>query len=432
MKRYDFLLYDNHTLGLGGRDWAVKAATGQLRDDGAANQKFVDYCRHSFDTRLGMPSNFGAALGGIPLKSGGYLLCVTLETQDLHQRPSCAFVGIHCPQMSALRNLLTLGNPVLSAKNISDGAPGNLELTGAPLVANGLLPEGGRRAGLYQFHQGSTPVNAAEILLKHIEKGTRLPSILGITLWNGNRSQLLRGYDFTFCLGLPASEETRRAERASEDRSGRSASKKASIWPVLVTALCVVFVALIYGFRSSIPALDKSADTQKADNTSPSPQETPTPTATTSPAAKDQPNELALDRPEAFLNHFQELLHHIETAPPQKLKETREWDTLVAVDVLPRFEPGRKTMIELLNTDLPGFKDAVHKENFGYFFEDTQTRTMSAADRAKAIREKAGKISLQKEKEGCRLLGSSFALWTNPNTTTGEWCNLIEDFAKVQ
>lgn len=172
--QYDYFLYDNCTRGPGGYDWGLKRATGQLQQNQAAKEKFVKYTRDSFGTR-GLPSGFGAALGCIPLDGGGYLLCVTLEIQDKFQRPSCAFVGIHCRDASALKTLLTQGDPVLSAKGLSEGTAVRSN-TGRP-----------------SSHQGASPSSVTKILLEHIEKGGRPPSILGIT--DARQGQLLTGYN---------------------------------------------------------------------------------------------------------------------------------------------------------------------------------------------------------------------------------------------
>jgi hypothetical protein len=413
---YDYILYDNRTLGRSGYDWAVKAATGLLKEDQAATQKFVEYCLHSFDTRRGTLSNFGAALGGIRLNGGEYLLCVTLETQDQHQRSSCAFVGILCQQSTSLKDLLMQGDPILSARQTSEAAGPKLVLEGKALITDVPLPASDRRAGRYPFRSGSTPRNAAEILVRQIQKGAMPPSILGITQWSASRSHLLGGYEFTYVLGLPANAEVRQRPEKIQTQANKS-FPKAGAWLLVAALVCVAVVAFVYQLHSS----------ESTSIVPPDPSNSPTPLPESSPTIQPQPSGGAQGgSPEAFLQRFKTLLDHIESTSTQNLPATREGKTLNDVQLLPEFKRDREKMIELLSADLPHFKEAVKNENFDHFFQ-AEMKTLSSAERAKIIREKAGKIL--PPTEGCSLIRSSFALWTE-NSETGTWCTLVEDFTK--
>src|SRR5262245_16466972 len=94
----DYLLYDNRTPApLVGRDFDIKAKTGAIANRRDIQKAFLAYCRLVLGESHHI-AGFGAAIGGMRIGySGGYLLCVTLETPDLEGRPAYAVVGLWCP-----------------------------------------------------------------------------------------------------------------------------------------------------------------------------------------------------------------------------------------------------------------------------------------------------------------------------------------------
>lgn len=420
---YDYFLYDNRTLGPGGYDWNIKAATGPLQDDTVTREKFAEYRRHSLGTRAGTLCNFGAALGGIRLKGGEYLLCVTLEIQDRHERPSSAFIGIYCPNADALRSLLTKGDPLLIARRVYAGTPPpQLTLEGSPLsAAGGQTTAGSTREGLHPFQADSSPGNVAAILLNHLAKGGALPSILGITVWNANTRHLLGNYQFAFCLQLPPGAAVRQAKESSNDSLQGSTLdslqgstlKEASgtFWP-WAGVLSLAVVILIYWFFP--PRIDR--ETSAVQETRPKPD----------PVVVVQPPP---DDPNHFLTRFLAILDHIDAISSEKLLKTPEYKTLTEVKVLAPYEGNRSTMIRLLEVDLRNFRNAVRETNFRHFFQASRMNDFNPAQRVTEIRRLLG--GMKPPREGCNLLRSSFRYWTEQqNSGTGEWCGLVEDFAK--
>lgn len=205
----DYFLFDNQTPApLIGRDWGIKAETGQLARFGALRRAFERYCR-SIAGESGQIRAFGAAIGGIRYGVDGYLLCVTLETNDHIGRPSWATIGLWCATSEELSSLLREGDPIASARDLLAAAtlPGSLDIRLGTRSSREKVQVARRGSTVLRFRPASSPGIALGLLLGQANR--RLPQILGITSSARLEDLADKGFDVVFCH--PADERTEQA-----------------------------------------------------------------------------------------------------------------------------------------------------------------------------------------------------------------------------
>ncbi len=423
MTRYEYLLYDNRTLGLGSFDWSLKVATGPLRNDRPSRRKFVEYCEDSFDSRTATLRHFRTALGGVCLTAGKYLVCVTLEIRDRSGRDSCAFVGIFCPDSVALAKLLRGGDPILMAQSVFEKElpPSYLTLQGSPLAA-AVPPVEPVAAGprLRPFRVDSSPKEAAEIILERGASKT-LPSILGVAAWTAESADALKAYDYAFCQNLPigfADGEDRFAPRDGHETFGGLARPK---WAVVFAGIAGAILLLASFFSIQRGNTPKDAEPSGAGGRQPA----------AAPSSMPQGGDQILrdSAAELFLARFGAILDQLEVLSSEQLLQTEEYKTLEAVAVMERHAEKRSVLLGLLKDDLPNFKAAIEAQNYRHFYQASLMARLAPSDRAAEIRERLA--SIQPPSTECRLLGTAFGRWTDrAGSVTGEWCDLVEAVAK--
>lgn len=422
---YDYLLYDNRTRGKGGFEWGIKVSTGQLQSDAELKRQFVEYCRNSIEGRFGPPSDFGLALGGVCPGDNDYLLCVTIENKDLYGRKSCAFVGIYCPNASALQSLLTQGDPLLSARQAYESAPADFALVGGALQPVGSPASIAWNPGRYPFQKEASPRNAAAILLGSIERRVRRPSIMGVATWGVDRANIFRSYGFAFCQRLPVSLTTPQVKApapesiqpliSEQDR----ASVSTTFWIVLALAAAIAGLASGVFYLTMIPGRTVTEESE--------PVTLPKKDVPLVERSKTHSPAPAPDAQE-FLTKFEGLLNRMDALSPDSLLTTPEYKALSEVAVLPEYSNKRSAMTELLKVALPEFRRAVRAGNFRYFLDDKQFRSSNPAEHVTEIRKALGRLTFPKD--SCDLLRSSFTLWAKTDgDVTREWCSLVDELA---
>ncbi len=210
MRAYDYLLYDNRTRSTLGRDWGLKAATGELAARSDLKQRFYDYCALSFDTSRSSLADFGHAIGGLGDPRGsGYLLCVTLESRDHLERPSCTILGIWLPRRRNLDHLLRDCDPVASARRLlaAGGTPDKLVMAGVGDPGVRTDPWNRGPVGLLrEFRPGVTPRRVLGMLPQ--TRSAVPPSVLGVTALVAPGRFRAAGFDLVFCLPPDAASRT--------------------------------------------------------------------------------------------------------------------------------------------------------------------------------------------------------------------------------
>ncbi|HEV7669902.1 MAG TPA: hypothetical protein VGS22_15375 [Thermoanaerobaculia bacterium] len=200
MTALDFFLYDNRTPAIWGRDWGLKAATGILANHPDLKAAFDRYCRVKLGEQ-GQLRGFGEAIGGLGWASG-YLLCVTLETSDSFGRPSWAVFGIWCPGRATLAQVLSVGDPIGSARALLgvETPPSAIEIRPAT-VAGGprRRPHSSAEPVFYRFDPKSTVREVITLLLVAIQQRAQLPNVLGITATSRFAAVAQSGFKLVYC-----------------------------------------------------------------------------------------------------------------------------------------------------------------------------------------------------------------------------------------
>ncbi|MDX1998983.1 MAG: hypothetical protein SF066_14805 [Thermoanaerobaculia bacterium] len=204
----DYFLYDNVTLGRRSRDWGLKAATGSLADQPGLRADFEQYCA-LLPSDFGQLKQFDAALGGLA-HGKGYLLCVVVESRDAFGRKSWVALGLWCPTLAVLREVLSEGDPVASARAVLgvDPPPKTLEVVASKRKfsrrASGEPPG---QVRFQRFERGASPLEVISRLLAAIERGSKLPNIVAITAGSRLTDLLRMGFEWIYCHPLDARTE---------------------------------------------------------------------------------------------------------------------------------------------------------------------------------------------------------------------------------
>ncbi len=434
----DYLLYDNRTQGPSGRDWGLKAATGLLKEDRQARQHFVEYCRRSFKSTVRIPANFGAAIGGFPIGVDGYVLCVTLETQDLFGRPACAFVGLHCPSRRDLLCLLEEHDPVVTAQAAyeKDVLPPHLPSRGRSFIGRSdfsrgpkmVVHESGARFGPFDRR---SPRSAACLICKAARSGSSLPSILGIASWISSKMLLSSPDQFSFFQHLPATF-SQKAKTVTEEVVSRTddrvvyRAQELSRAPVLWVALIVIVVAVLLLFWAigvSPTGPDRFPSRSQAETISPRQSEE-------SRDAGTLPEETTTLQSDAdFLERIKVLVSDLDRLDSRNLKSSMIYKILQDVQVMPQYQENRAVIRNALDGDFPAFRVSVlESENLDYYFSDPAVKNLSDLERAQAV---AAKLQdLQIPVEGCHQLDKAFgALMERREDAPAIWCAVVYGFA---
>jgi hypothetical protein len=200
----EYLLYDNRTWMPGtGPDWKLKATTGRLASLEDVQAAFLDYCHATADQAS--LRNFDAALGGFAIHSAsGYVLCVTLETNDHYGRPSWALVGFYFEQSAELLSALQQYDVISSARAIAAAQPSpatfvfrSIEPATEDAPTCTAAPLG--NDGIAVFRGAESISNVIHLLLQACKRGLAPPSILGITALQSISGTVLARYSLVYC-----------------------------------------------------------------------------------------------------------------------------------------------------------------------------------------------------------------------------------------
>lgn len=215
----DYLLYDNRTWAPGiNNDWGLKAATGLLQGNEALKKDFLRYC--SASASQGGLYGFHSALGGLRARSGpsnGYLLCVTVETPDLHGRPSWAVLGFWLENPESLNRALREVDLVAVARSISDSEtkpsearldPGRAPSRGWEPGDSFRLSQSGSAPTLDRFIPNQSVHQVKELLLARQAQGLRVPNILGIAAFRRPDPGSFSAFDLVLCKPIDESGES--------------------------------------------------------------------------------------------------------------------------------------------------------------------------------------------------------------------------------
>jgi hypothetical protein len=222
-----YLLYDNRTWVAGsGTDWGLKVANGTLALKEDVQKAFLGYCRATAD---GVPPRgFGSALGGFPTISMlGYVVCVTLELDDLHGRPSWAVIGFCFEEPTDLLFTVRQFDFIRSAREIvqGDSPPASIvlqdrtELT-QPMSDN--LPYPGSDSPVVRFQRDESPRHVEQLIVRSCELGAFPSAVLGVTARADIDSSVLGRYKLVYSLSDEAVAMNRyhmlRSEVAADTR----------------------------------------------------------------------------------------------------------------------------------------------------------------------------------------------------------------------
>ena len=436
----DYLLYDNRTPGPSGHDWGLKVATGALEKNRHIRRLFVEYCRRSFNTRVQTPRNFGAALGGIPIKSDGYLLCVTLELQDRFHRPACGFVGIYCSGRAMLRSLLENADPMAMARSVyeNDGLPTHIGLRGSSLLRARTVRACPARSpashssgpGLGPFKPNESPGIVADFLRQCSSTRVRLPAILGIASWISKKAHAASPDQIVFYQNLPA--ELARQEITTPGPKSEESFEKVPRHKLLYllggTVPVLIGLLVVLGWiaprwppvaSETLPLVSKALPADR--DASPSEPGPDLKSSVEIPADTDSND---------FLARVQLLVTRLSELDPAGLRTSAIYEILEKVEVLPEHEPNRSAMIELLETGLSTFRNSKF-DAIAYYFGDKRGRQFADSVRDSKVREHLIEISLPIK--DCHLLKESFRLlMSHEDGGPASWCAIVEELATEQ
>ena len=437
--RFDYLLYDNRTRGASGRDWGLKVATGALADNRRVRGLFVDYCRRSFDTRVSGLRDFDTALGGFPVSSGAYLLCVTLETRDWHGRPACGFVGILCPGRERLRSLLADADPLATARAVyeSETPPADLEPRGRPFHHPEEGPTSARMArddagsSFARFERGQSPRTAAAILWRRARPKGELPSILGIATWT-SRARRDSADRISFYQNLPAEL----AARETVDLLADEVKPTSPAWrrrrlralPIRDALLALALLAVLALGIASLTGFPEHSRPQTPDPPLRVAEPTPVSEAAVPPAP------LPVSGDEDFLERIELVVARIGELSVADLHSSPIYGILVDVDVRPEHGADRAAMVSLLDDKLPALQRSVlDTANLDYYFAGGRGSRLDPATRVSKVREHLDKLDLGAVPGNCRSLRQAFGLMmSDPASSPAAWCEVVEELARAR
>ncbi len=435
----DFLLYDNYARSPFGRDWGLKATTGELAFRADLRQSFAEYCSCSFDTRHESLRDFGYAIGGLGSGSG-YLLCVTIETPDHLGRASCAIVGLWFPRMEILAEFLRRADVrATAAQAVGNEFPPATGLVPAMKPDSSIVPvDFGQRLHLPRldpvlvvtvtFEKSQTPLAILELLMDRLAQGRQLPKVLGATSLRDPERFVKSSYDLV-CSQVPL-PTVRRPKEAVIERSkiptrpgkGRLLQRIGGGRAAARIATLVAGIGIGAYFLGSPPPPPPIPN-----HDSPSTLSSSASVDLAVEATKLRSSEVAMAAgDEKFLAAVHLLLKEVQVLDPDELKKTLAARTLSEVPLVEAKAAKRRELIQILDVELPELKDRLtgSAENLPYFFEGAALEN-PVAERAKIVRQKLGALGLSDRP--CKELRSYFGFeFRDPAGTIYRWCDISD------
>lgn len=432
----DYFLYDNQTRSSFGRDWGLKAATGELAGNTPLRQEFIDYCNLTFDTRSGILRDFGYAIGGLP-SGEGYLLCVTLESADHLGRPACAIVGLWFARYELLSDFLRTNDPAATARGALGQEPLPERLVpageGRPLASDPprrpswpmLRPR--NRTVAQMFRRASSPADVVAFLRFWTQRDReRLPRILGITSLRDPERFAKAGFALVFSpaelpeilwqRALPRREPVA-AACVQEPVAGKSRRFVHLLAAIAATLVLGVGAGWLLVRRAPAPRVTASTP----------PPAAPIPTATATPPS----GEPASSADAAFLCRLEELIRDLESLDPAQLTRTQVYQTLREPPLVNEDQPDRSRLIAALEHELPALRSQLIDPPGGLVscFEGSALE-MPLAERAEAVREKL--LRLQEPKDPCNELERAFQFeFKDPRSPIALWCKTLREIREL-
>lgn len=428
----EFLLYDNYSRSPFGRDWGLKAATGELAVRAEIRRSFAEYCTLSFDTRQDALRDFGYALGGVGL-GPAYLLCVTIESPDHLGRPSCAIVGLWFPHTDILTEFLQRADiRATAAQAVGNEFPPTGGL--APLLAQGSPISRRQGTGLPQldstlvatmiFERGQTPQAIVELLLDRVGKRRKLPKVLGVTSLRDVERFAEKELDLVCGLTSLSSVRRQSVEAFGRPKGVARPSERPFRHRIASMAAAATLTAGIgigaYLFILPTPAPEPNGQL-------PSTIESVPAVSSSAPPSEPPPPEHAVsNRDEEFLAAVKIILEEIGNLDPGELKNSRVAMILATVPLVKAEAARHRELAKILNSELPKLKEQLtgSAENLPFFFKGAALGS-SVQERADTVRRKLQALGL--DGHSCQELRYTFAFeFRDKSSAIYRWCDISD------
>jgi hypothetical protein len=423
----DYFLYDNRTQSPWGRDWGIKAATGKLASRGDLKADFSRYCG-AMPSQQGSLSGFGEAIGGFRSRiSGGYLLCITLESRDLAGRPSWAVFGLWCPDPETLAEVVT-ADPIASARAVIgvETLPSVIGIQPAAIATAATRRRTPRRTVFRRFDPEASAREVLSLLLGSMRARAVLPNILGITASSRLPELAEAGFDRVYChptddaaarilkqllsgpeleieddvLPWPQTAPANWSPTRGSIVQPRLRSPMAwTLWLTVGVVVAVSVILIAYSPREPDYA-DPHAFPTRPESVTPAPVAMPTSS-------------------EIIVLDIEQRLQELKHLEPDELRHSKGYE-VAQEPVLVVWEPERKKVLDAYATLLDIRQRMTDKGQVAYYYEDDGKGTEPT--------KKLGKIiALLKPhplgSQECKTLRHAFAFeFENENSTLSRWC----------
>jgi hypothetical protein len=471
----DYLLYDNRSRASWGRDWGLKAATGALAERQDVQQKFVDYCKLSFETGRNRLADFGWAVGGFRTPDRkGYVLCVTVEVEDRAGRPTVAFVGLYHGDIAVFQRSLAEVDLQATARAILEpdeppavctprlrGAVDGPEHVGSRELVEDLR----RRSPVGFLLAAFQPEESPSAVLGYFQdcaQSFRQPpsNVLGVT--SLVRPQELRqsGHTIVYCHPAPGNHMAREAlarylaeqdeklpQRPTPEPLYEPSLPQGAVWPapgggiypgqrrrpawspllIGLMSLLVVMVLLAAGWALLRPPVPNGQPETTAGELPPSTEgDLPAETQSSDVPIEPPVPLLTSGTDEELLRVIEAQIQRFRDLDPGELGRHRVHQILTEVPLAPAYQARRQFLLRDIEVRLPGVREKFLGLNLEYYFEE-RGKDFPVADRVNAIRTALAAAEL--DGAGCQDLEVAFGFaFRSESGPLRRWCAALRDF----